>query len=262
LPGRRLEPLGKRRKEFVPPKRDEGRKAERAGASESKQVRASYPPAKPLTENHTVVQSPSLGLPRIAGATPGITFQNSAANSEVARSAKFICIRPIPPHPKSTLAHPKSTVDLEYEPLIKVENDLSPAFHKPKIRPENKGIQSKSNRHKPKNYYLPAAANGGRDAVTPLQGLASKMLHPICVDSRNSRKKLCALCVSVAKQKSTILILLFSLVHSVEANPSQSNLIEHFWRKKHMHHPQFVCHAWLSSVPICGSGALHRFALP
>src|SRR5215469_13452050 len=31
----RLEPLGKRREEFVPPIRDKGRKAERAGASES-----------------------------------------------------------------------------------------------------------------------------------------------------------------------------------------------------------------------------------
>jgi hypothetical protein len=30
-----FEPFGKRRKEFVPPRRDEGRQAERAGASES-----------------------------------------------------------------------------------------------------------------------------------------------------------------------------------------------------------------------------------
>src|SRR5580698_2336479 len=35
-------------------------------------------------------------------------------------------IRPIPPHPKSTLAHSKSTVDLGHEPLIKVENGLRP----------------------------------------------------------------------------------------------------------------------------------------
>jgi hypothetical protein len=36
-----------------------------------------------------------------------------------------ICpIRPIASYPKSTLAHPKSTVDLECEPLIRVENGL------------------------------------------------------------------------------------------------------------------------------------------
>ena len=55
-----------------------------------------------------------------------------AADSEAARSAKFICgspirpisrIRPIPPHRKSTFAHPKSTVDLGCEPLIGAEND-------------------------------------------------------------------------------------------------------------------------------------------
>ena len=59
LLGERLEPFGKGREEFVPPKRDEGRKAERAGASESKQVRASnklisfgmaHPPFAPLRE--------------------------------------------------------------------------------------------------------------------------------------------------------------------------------------------------------------------
>ncbi len=56
-------------------------------------------------------------------------------------------IRPIP--------HPKSTVDLGHEPLMRVENGLrtplSPTAYKPIIRPENKGIKPKSNRHKPKN---------------------------------------------------------------------------------------------------------------
>ena len=63
---------------------------------------------------------------------------------------------PIPPHPKSTFTNPKSTIDLGYKPLIRVENRLvsypSPACHKPIIRPENKGIKPKSNRHKPKEY--------------------------------------------------------------------------------------------------------------
>ena len=137
---------------------------ERAG------VKTSYPSAKPPTKNHNVAQSFSPGLPRIAGVTPGKTFQNPAADCEAARSAKFICghpirpispIRPIPPshppthsHSKSTLAHPKSTVDLGCEPLIKVENSLLPALYKPLIRPENKGIQSISNRHRPKKFII------------------------------------------------------------------------------------------------------------
>jgi hypothetical protein len=58
---------------------------------------------------------------------------------------------PTHPHPKSTLTHPKSTVDLRCGPLIKVENSLkpplSPTCYRPLIRPENKGIKPKSNRH-------------------------------------------------------------------------------------------------------------------
>src|ERR1700744_4190248 len=57
---------------------------------------------------------------------------------------------------KSALAHPKSTVDLGCEPLIKVENGListpPQTSYKPIIRPENKGIKPKSNRHKPKKF--------------------------------------------------------------------------------------------------------------
>ena len=49
-------------------------------------------------------------------------------------------------------------------------------------------------------------------------------------------KTLCLFCVSVAKTE--ILILLFSLVHPVKASPGKSNLIQHFWRKKHMRHHQ------------------------
>ena len=58
------------------------------------------------------------------------------------------------PNPQSTLAHPKSIVDSGSEPLIRVENSLvshrSQACYKPIIRPENKGIKPKSNRHRPK----------------------------------------------------------------------------------------------------------------
>jgi hypothetical protein len=50
---------------------------------------------------------------------------------------------------------PKSTPDSVCERLIRVENGLIPAFHRPKIRPENKGIKPFTNRHKPKS---PAAA--------------------------------------------------------------------------------------------------------
>ncbi len=61
-------------------------------------------------------------------------------------------------HPKSTLANPKSTVDLGCEPLIRGENDLrpplSPTRYQLIIRPENKGIKPKSNRHRPKNFKI------------------------------------------------------------------------------------------------------------
>jgi hypothetical protein len=69
-------------------------------------------------------------------------------------------IKPISPIPsKSTLARLKSTVDLGCEPLIKVEisliSPLSPTCYRPIIRPENKGIKSKSNRHKPQKDHWP-----------------------------------------------------------------------------------------------------------
>jgi hypothetical protein len=58
------------------------------------------------------------------------------------------------PHPQ-TNPHPKSTLDLGCEGLIKVENGLrpplSPTRYQLIIRPENKGIKPKSNRRNPKN---------------------------------------------------------------------------------------------------------------
>ena len=62
-------------------------------------------------------------------------------------------IRPIWSH----YPHPKSTFALKYEPLMRVENSLipplSPTSYRPIIRPKNKGIKPKSNRHKPKKFY-------------------------------------------------------------------------------------------------------------
>jgi len=43
--------------------------------------------------------------------------------------------------------HPKSTLRSVCERLIRVENDLPPTGHRPKIRPENKGIKPITNRH-------------------------------------------------------------------------------------------------------------------
>jgi hypothetical protein len=101
------------------------------------------------------------------GNTPG----NRSATLRLGRALESILscpIRPIgsiplilfhyPPthfHTKSTLANPKSTVDLGCEPLIRGENDLrpplSPTRYQLIIRPENKGIKPKSNRRNPKN---------------------------------------------------------------------------------------------------------------
>src|ERR1700729_996920 len=109
---------------------------ERAG------MRASYPLAKPLTTNHNVVQSFSPGLPRTTAATLGNTSQNPTANCEAAQSANFICGHPIRPIRR---IRPIPLYKPGCEPLIKVENGLSPAFHKPIIRPENKGIKPITN---------------------------------------------------------------------------------------------------------------------
>ncbi len=82
------------------------------------------------------------------------------------------------PHPKSTLAYPKSTVDLGLQPLIRVENGLIPTPSLADIRPENKGIRPNTNRYGLKLsvticVYLWfktrwPSANCGRDAVTLL----------------------------------------------------------------------------------------------
>src|ERR1700727_2863983 len=61
------------------------------------------------------------------------------------------------------------------EPLIKVENGprtpLSPTCYKPLIRPENKGIKPKSNRHRPKKFTV-GLSHGDR-APGPFPSLPS-----------------------------------------------------------------------------------------
>ena len=84
----------------------------------------------------------------------------------------------IPPHPKSTFTNSKLTVDLGHGPLIRVENRLvsylSPACHKPIIRPENKGIKPKSNRHKPKKFIT-----GHRAWRLPTRGRPGRSQGPV-----------------------------------------------------------------------------------
>ncbi len=146
--GLAFEPPGKWQEEFVPPKRD-GRP----------QGRASYFPAEPLIESPNVVPSFSLGL-AAQRPTPGnmfhkihplisrecgprearikITANSLAANFPKIQNSTLKIQHGFPrpqtnPHPKSTLARPKSTVDLGCERLIRVENGLSaPLFHGPR----------------------------------------------------------------------------------------------------------------------------------
>jgi hypothetical protein len=101
--------------------------------------------------------------------------------------------------------HPKSTLGSVCEGFIRVENGLVPASHKPKNRPENKGIKPFTNRHKPKSdrrkvmqakrpkvsrrpssgYCLPYPF-GGRDAVTILDAIRTTQHAPITSFDRRS----------------------------------------------------------------------------
>ena len=117
-------------------------------------MRASYSPAKPLTENHNMVPSLSPGLSREAAATLGkLSYKiqplipkprkariRTAANSPKIQNST-LKIQNWFPHPQtnprltSTLAHPKSTVDLGGEGLIRVENGLRPPLSPTCYRP-------------------------------------------------------------------------------------------------------------------------------
>ena len=121
-------------------------------------MRASYSPAKPLTENHNVVPASSPGL-AARRPTPG-NMSNKiqplisrdcgpreaririAANSPTIQNSTLKIQHYFPhpqtnPHLKSTLAHPKSTVDLGCEPLIRVENGLRPPLSPTSYRPKS-----------------------------------------------------------------------------------------------------------------------------
>ena len=56
------------------------------------------------------------------------------------------------PRSSADNSNPKSTLSPVCERLIRVENKLVPTCHRPKNRPENKGIKPITNRHKPKNF--------------------------------------------------------------------------------------------------------------
>ena len=99
---------------------------------------------------HGVFVSPA-GCRMLAGGTtpcnrPVFSHPGGSLESVVGHPLRPISrIRPIS-------SRPKSIVDLSGELLIRVDNSLSPTHHKPIIRPENKGIKPKSNRHKAKNF--------------------------------------------------------------------------------------------------------------
>jgi hypothetical protein len=137
-----------------------------AQAGRRPQGRASYSSAKPLIKDHNVVLSfsPRLAVQRH---TPGklshkiqppISRDCGLREARIKIAATFPKIQnsklniqhcfphpPTNPHSKSTLAHPKSTIDLGCERLIRVENGprspLSPTCYRPisgpKIRESN-----------------------------------------------------------------------------------------------------------------------------
>ncbi len=133
----------------------------------------SLPTWSALTESPERADDSSPGSASLRAQPWVKSHKNPSANSEAARSAKLISghpirpIRPIRPIPHTT----HQTLLPLKQPFFKVENDLSLAFHKPKIRPENKGIKPKSNRHKP-NFFTTRfggwlARKGGHVVVRP-----------------------------------------------------------------------------------------------
>ena len=100
------------------------------------------------------------------------------------RPIRRICINP---H-----CHP------EYELLIKVENDLgsslSRSSHRPIIRPENKGIKPKSNRHRPKKFIFGHYAW----SLSPGDGrLRSPETHSFSATLRDPKLLLVILCYPI-----------------------------------------------------------------
>jgi hypothetical protein len=122
----------------------------------------SFPTWSALTESPVRADDSSPGSASLRAQPWVKSYKNLSADSEAARSAKLICGHEIRIQnlirKGSNHAHPKSTVDLGHEPLIRVDHTLisplSPTCYRPIIRLENKGIKPKSNRHKPKNCQV------------------------------------------------------------------------------------------------------------
>ena len=137
---------------------------ERAG------VRENHTFTKPLIKNHNVVQSFSPGLRGTS--YPGYIHTKDSTLKELNHSPFLILGDSIVAGPKLTSPHPN-------QPLIKVDNSLSPTNHKPIIRPENKGIKPKSNHHKPKKFTTSHSygdiPQGGPPARACLKGFASNL---------------------------------------------------------------------------------------
>jgi hypothetical protein len=135
-------------------------------------VRASYFPAKPLIENHNVVPSLSPGFPREAAANSP-TIQNSTLKIQHCFSHPQTN-----PHPKSTLAHPKSTVDLGCEGLIRVENGLrpplSPTYYRPKSGPKIKESNQNQTATNQKIYFASLIIPASRSILPPSPSTANE----------------------------------------------------------------------------------------
>ncbi len=163
-------------------------------------MRVSYFPAKPLINYPNVVPSLSLGLPRKAAATPGklphkiqplISREcgpreariRTAANSPKIQNSTLKIQHSFPhpqtnPHPKSTVAHHKSTVDLGYEGLIRVENGLrpplSPTYYRPKSGPKIKESNQNQTATNQKIYFASLIIPASRSILPPSPSTANE----------------------------------------------------------------------------------------
>jgi len=163
----------------------------------STEVRVSYFPAKPLINYPNVVPSLSPGL-AAQRPTPGklphkiqplISRECGPREARIKIAADLPKIQnstltiqhcfphpPTHPHPKSTVAHPKSTVDLGCEGLIRVENGLrpplSPTFYRPisgpKIRESNQNQTAAHQKiYSASSLFLPRPMKSFRSKLAP-----------------------------------------------------------------------------------------------
>jgi hypothetical protein len=215
-------------------------------------------PPQALTNNHNVVQSFSPGL--AAAAYPGCAVQNDSTLKELNHSPLLVLAPatiagqslslPTHPHPKSTLAHPKSTVDLGCELLIKVENSLisplPPTSYRPISAPKIRGFsqnQTVTDRKKLKQ------TSPGR-LISRITGhTTGRDLPRGCIAKADGRDAVTNLCsvpsvtLWLFPLKLKILIHPYLPVQPVNASPTKSNLIKNFSEKKHMRHLQNLIHA-------------------